>query len=402
MKMPERKAILWSAFAVVAMTGLYWGWPTHAVSGNDAETSNSGMIKQTAGASATDRHIDLSDTQIKLIKVGPVEERIFVPKRDAVGSIAFNDDKSVQVFSTYPGKITEIFTDVGRDVEKGQPLYAVDSPDLLQAESTLISAASVRELTTRALERARQLFDVQGISQKDLQQAISDQQSAEGAYKAARDAVRIFGKTEAQIDILIANRHVDATLLVRSPISGKVVTRNAAPGVLTQPGTAPAPFTVTDISVMWMLANVPESDVPVLRLGQTVEVRLMAYPDRLFQGKITNIGATVDPNTHRALVRSEVGDAKHELRSGMLANFVIRAGETKRSPAVTLDGIVREGDGTMTTWVTTDRHRFFKRTVTIGLQQDGYYQILMGVMPGEMVATEGAIFLSHAYETETR
>ncbi len=319
-----------------------------------------------------------------------------------MGSIAFNDDKSVQVFPTYAGKITEVFSDVGRDVEKGQPLYAVDSPDLLQAESTLISAASVRELTTRALDRARQLFEVQGISQKDLQQAISDQQSAEGAYKAARDAVRIFGKSESQIDALIANRHIDASLLVRSPISGRVVSRNAAPGTLTQPGTAPAPFTVADISLLWMLANVPESNVPMLRAGQSVEVRLMAYPDRLFQGKITNIGAAVDPGTHRVLVRSEVQDAKHELRPGMLANFVIQAGEAKRSPAVPLDGIVREGDGTMTAWVTTDRHRFFKRTVTLGLQQDGAYQILTGLMPGEIVASEGAIFLSHAYETETR
>ena len=394
MKTPKHKLVLLSAVTLFAALASYWVWPTHAVTVN---TTNA-----TSSASTTDQHIDLSDTQVKLIKVAVVEERSFVPKQDAMGSIAFNDDKSVQVFPTYAGKISEVFSDVGRDVEKGQPLYAVDSPDLLQAESTLISAASVRELTTRALDRARQLFEVQGISQKDLQQAISDQQSAEGAYKAARDAVRIFGKSESQIDVLIANRHIDASLLVRSPISGRVVSRNAAPGTLTQPGTAPAPFTVADISLLWMLANVPESDVPMLRTGQPVEVRLMAYPDRLFQGKITNIGAAVDPGTHRVLVRSEVQDAKHELRPGMLANFVIQTGEAKRSPAVPLDGIVREGDGTMTAWVTTDRHRFFKRTVTLGLQQDGAYQILTGLMPGEIVASEGAIFLSHAYETETR
>ena len=394
MKTPKQKLVLLSAVTLFAALASYWVWPTHAITVNDTNAASS--------ASTTDQHIDLSDTQVKLIKVAIVEERSFVPKQDAMGSIAFNDDKSAQVFPTYAGKITEVFSDVGRDVEKGQPLYAVDSPDLLQAESTLISAASVRELTTRALDRARQLFEVQGISQKDLQQAVSDQQSAEGAYKAARDAVRIFGKSESQIDALIANRHIDASLLVRSPISGRVVSRNAAPGTLTQPGTAPAPFTVADISRLWMLANVPESDVPMLRTGQPVEVRLMAYPDRLFQGKITNIGAAVDPGTHRVLVRSEVQDAKHELRPGMLANFVIQAGEAKRSPAVPLDGIVREGDGTMTAWVTTDRHRFFKRTVTLGLQQDGAYQILTGLMPGEIVASEGAIFLSHAYETETR
>ena len=102
------------------------------------------------------------------------------------------------------------------------------------------------------------------------------------------------------------------------------------------------------------------------------------------------------------LVRSEIADPKHELRSGMFATFVIRTGEPVRSPAIPLDGVVREGDGTMTTWVTADRRRFTKRTVKIGLQRDGYVQILAGVQPGDLVATEGALFLSNALAIAAR
>jgi cobalt-zinc-cadmium efflux system membrane fusion protein len=130
-----------------------------------------------------------------------------------------------------------------------------------------------------------------------------------------------------------------------------------------------------------------------------VQVRIGAFPGRVFDGKITTVGASVDPNTRRVLVRSEIEDPQHELRSGMFANFTISIGAPVRSPAVPLDGVVREGDGTHTVWVTADRRRFARRTVKIGEQRDGYRQILDGVRPGELVATEGAIFLSNMLAT---
>ena len=130
-------------------------------------------------------------------------------------------------------------------------------------------------------------------------------------------------------------------------------------------------------------------------MGQDVKARVMAYADRVFEGHITTLGAAVDPATHRVLVRSEIADPTHELRPGMFANFVIRTGDPVRSPAIPVRGVVREGDGTMTVWVTTDRRRFTRRTVKIGLQRDDYRQILEGVRAGELVATEGAIFLSN-------
>jgi membrane fusion protein, heavy metal efflux system len=99
------------------------------------------------------------------------------------------------------------------------------------------------------------------------------------------------------------------------------------------------------------------------------------------------------------LVRSDIADPQHELRAGMFANFVIRTGDPLRSPGVPLAGVVREGDGTMTVWVTTDRRRFTKRTVKIGLENNGYRQILEGLQPGELVAADGAIFLSNMLAT---
>jgi membrane fusion protein, heavy metal efflux system len=347
------------------------------------------------GDTADPNTLNLTDTQLAAVKVEPVETREFPVEKEAVGSIDFNEDMETQVFTPYQGKIIALFASIGDDVKKGQTLFTIDSPDLLAAESNLIAAAGVMELTTRNLARLRELYKTLAVSQHDLEQGISDQQTAEGNLRAGRDAVRIFGKSDAEIDQIVADRKADPTLVVPSPIEGRVVQRNAAPGLFVQPGNPPPPYVVADINTMWMLANVVEIDSPAFRLGQQVKVRLSAFPDRVYDGKVTTIGAMVDPNTRRVLVRSEINDPQHELRSGMFGNFVISIGAPVASPAVPLSGVVREGDGTQTVWVTADRRRFTRRTVKIGDQRDGYRQILEGLQVGELVATDGAVFLSN-------
>jgi len=391
------RTALIGALATVALIG-YWAW--HSGDGSKSQVAATTPAKaervDTAHEAVRDRDtLDLSDSQLASVKVEPVEARDFPVEKEAVGSIDFDEEMAVQVFTPYQGRIISLFGSVGDDVKKGQTLFTIDSPDLLQAESTLIAASGVLEFTTRNLARLRELYKTLAVSQHDVEQAASDQQTAEGNLRAARDAVRIFGKTDADIDHIIAARAADPRLIVPSPIDGRITARNAAPGLFVQPGNAPAPFTVADINTMWMLANVTEADSPAFRVGQEVEVKLAAFPGRVFDGKITTIGASVDPNTRRVLVRSEVKDPQHELRSGMFANFVISVAPPVRSPAVPLAGVVREGDGTQTVWLTADRRRFTHRAVKIGEQRDGYRQILDGLQIGELVATEGAIFLSN-------
>jgi cobalt-zinc-cadmium efflux system membrane fusion protein len=388
-------AIVAAIFALVIV--LYWashfGGPPKGGSTGPHDAAPSAALGEHQDS------IDLSDAQLSAVRVGPVGERDFPTEKEAVGSIDFDEEMSVQVFTPYAGRIIGLFASVGDDVKKGQTLFTIDSPDLLSAESTLIAAAGVLQMTTRNLARLRELYTTRAVSQRDFDQGISDQQTAEGNLRAGRDAVRLFGKTNEEIDRIIAERKADPTLVVPCPIDGRVTARNAAPGLYVQPGSAPAPFTVTNVDTMWMLANVAENDSPAFQVGQPLQVTVGAFPDRLFDGKITTVGSIVDPNTRRVLVRSEIKNPQHELRSGMFANFTIYIGASVRSPAVPLGGVVREGDGTQTIWVTADRRRFMRRTVTIGEQRDGYRQILDGVHPGELVATEGAIFLSNMLAT---
>ena len=197
---------------------------------------------------------------------------------------------------------------------------------------------------------------------------------------------------------MIASRRTDAALVVRSPISGKTTSFNGPPGLLVQPGNPPAPYTVANVSIKWMLANVSESEIPFFHLGQPVQVKVMTYPDRMFKGKVSKIYATVDPNTHRVTIRSEIADPNDELRSGMLANFVIRVHDPVEATAMPANGVVREADGTMTAWVTTDHHHFVQRIVKIGLRKDDRVQVLDGLQRGELVVADNAVFLSNMLE----
>jgi len=390
--MASRVKIMLLALAVFVVTVLLW---TTIFPGSKDRNTSVGALRSDLGKSSQAQFVDLLQKQAGILKIGAVQSRDFELFKTAVGTIDFDENMFVQVFAQYQGKIIKAFFNVGDDVKQGDILFTIDSPDLLQAESTILATAGVLELQTRTLARVTELIKAGGSAQKDVDQATSDQQTAEGNFKAAKNAVRIFGKTDAEIEQILAQRKVDSTLRVPSPISGRIIARNAAPGFLTQPGVAPAPYTVADVSKMWMIANVIETDAPAYKLGQEVEAKVPAYPDIVFKGHVTTIGSTIDPTTHRQLVRSEIEDPQHLLRSGMFASFVIRVGGPIHSLGVPTGGIVREGDGTMTAWVTTDRRRFMRRTVKVGIQQNGWDQILEGLKAEELVVTEGAIFLSN-------
>ena len=368
-----------------------------------ADSEDKGALDSSATANRAGKDsIKLSEQQAKQVTAVDVQTTALAPQREAVGYLDFNQDHTVQVSSPWQGRIREVFAKAGDDVRKGQVLFTIDSSDLASAESNLISAAGVAALSAKALARAQGMNAVEANPLKDLEQASSDHQTAEANYKGARDALRIFGKTDSEMDRLIATRKVNGELAVTSPIHGRVTARNAAVGVLVQPGGTPAPFTVADVSTKWMVANVTEYDFPLLRLKQPVKVAVLAYPDRTFSGEIENIGAAVDANTHRIAVRAEIRDPHDKLRPQMLASFLIQTGAPEQGIAVPVNSVVREGDGTLSVFVTQDGRRFTRRTVTTGEAKNGLVQISHGLAVGDKVAGEGALFLSNALALQAR
>lgn len=381
---------LWLGAGALILLGLgfYWWLGPGGSSPNEPHSSR-------APVQATKVETELAPEQLQAVKIAPASTATFRIERRAVGNIDFNQTMLVQVFTPYQGRIIQTFANVGDRVTKGEVLFTVDSPDLLNAESNLIQNAGVLILQNANLRRLTETLKGGGGAQKDVDQARSDQQTAEGNLRATRDTLRLFGKTDEEIDQIIKDRRADPALIVRSPIAGLVTQRTAAPGLFIQPGNAPAPFTVADTSTMWMLANVVEAEAPQFKVGQPISVRVDAWPDRVFDGTIAVVGAQVDPATRRLLVRSAIKDPEGLLRAGMFATFTIEVAPPVQSTAVPSSGVVRVGDGSMTVWTTTDRRHFERRIIKSGLQQNDMTQILDGLTPGELVVTDGAVFVSN-------
>lgn len=387
------------AFTLVLGGTALISWIIHANAGLDRDQGPTEESRRAAEEKAATQNTDrvvLSHGQLAAIKLADVREKVFSESKEELGTISFNQDLTVQVFPPYAGRIISVFAETGQDVKKGDVLFTLDSPDLLQAESTVISAAGVAQLTTRNLARAKELLTTHATAEKDVEQATSDQQTAEGNLHTAKNALHVYGKADDEIEQIVKRRSVDSTLVVRSPVAGRITSRNASPGLYIQPGNGTPPYTVANIDTMWMVASVPETDSPLFQVGQPVKVKIDAFPNKWFDGKITMVDAMVDSSTRRVLMRSEVQNPKRDLKSGMFAKFIISTGTTQPTAAVPLDSVIREGDGAMVVWVANGYDAFERRVIETGVAQDGYWQVLRGVKPGDRVVAEGGLFLSNA------
>lgn len=267
-----------------------------------------------------------------------------------------------------PGQVSSIRIEPARvcsfpvQVEAVGNVSFTDDTDWIQAESTLLGAAAAFDLTRKELARLKALGTTNGIAQKDFEQAVSDEQTAEAAYKAARDGLLALGMSDAEIDRMVASGRIEQPIALSR-------------------------------AVKWVNASAVESDSPYFRVGQKVFVTIPALGQNRFRGTLSEIYSTIDPSSHRATLRARVADPGNALRPGMLADIVIEIGAPQVSVGVPENGIVREGDGTMTVWVTSDRRHFMQRVVATGMRENGLIQIVRGLHQGEEVVANGAIFL---------
>ena len=341
--------------------------------------------------------IQLTSAQLPELKIGPVTAQSFESRREAIGIIDFNQDRTVQVFSPYQGRISKMLVRAGDDVARGQVLYTVQISDIATAAAALISTAGTLKVATQTLLRAQALYESQSIPLKELQQNTADQQAADAANRAARKTLALFGLTDKDIENAEIQRNVDTEMSVRSPFAGRVTARAGAVGKLVQPGSGTPPIVVADLQTLWMVANVPEAELAGYTVGQAVAVKVAAYPDMTFAGKINYIGDSADAASHRIMVRAEVPNVKRLLKPQMLANFNITLGAPVNAVAVPANAIAREGDGSVSVWVTQDGSRFKRRTVQVGQLQGGMVQVTAGLDAGERIARDKALFLSNLY-----
>jgi membrane fusion protein, heavy metal efflux system len=353
--------------------------------------------------------VRVASAQLHQLELKTVAPCTFRQQRTAIGQLAFNEDASTNVFTPFSGRVTRLMARVGDEVKRGDPLFEIDSPEVAQAQTDLIAALHARDKAKSQLDTAQsqagrltRLLREKAASQREADQAVnelaaaeSDFRTAEGTLKAARNRLRvIIGRDQEEVERIERERIVNPLLIVNAPIGGTVVARKIGPGQFVRTDAVEPLYSISDLSTMWLKANVAEPDIPFVRVGQEIEVRILALPQKPMQARITAIGAASDPTTRRIMVRSEIPNPDRTLRAEMFATFKISVGEPETAPAVPPSSVIREGEFT-TLWVQEEPQVFRRRSVKIGIEQNGCVQVSEGLKLGEVVVSRGAIFVDN-------
>jgi membrane fusion protein, heavy metal efflux system len=355
-------------------------------------------------------YIRVVTDQMHQLQVVKVEAYPFRAQRSAIGQIAYNEDASTPVMTPFSGRVIRLIAKVGDQVKSGDPLLEIDSPEQAPPQNEFIAAQTARNKAQSQLnlariveKRARDLYDGKAAPFKDLQSAEAllaaaenDMRSTETAFEAARIRLRILGRTDDEIAQLEHHGALSRVTRITAPISGTVIARKVGPGQHVKADSGEALYTIADLSTMWLKAQIFEQDIAFVRIGQEIEARIAAAPDRIFKARITAINSASDLTTRRVVVRSEIGNPDGVLKSEMFASFRIGTEEASSTPAVPTDAVIREGD-VATVWVETEPMMFKRRVVDIGIQQNGLTQIRSGLNSGELVVARGAIFVDNEW-----
>jgi len=333
--------------------------------------------------------------QLKTLTIAPVGQHAFVSEEMTEGKIAVDADHSTPVFSPYSGRVTRVIAGLGDAVKAGAALATIDASEFVQAQNDLSTAAAQVKLARINETRKHALYDAKGGSLQDWQQAQTDLTTAEVALSAVRNRLRILGIPPADIDALDHTKGIEPVATLRAPVAGVVVDRQVGPGQYLQSGGGTPQFTIADTSTVWLLANVRETDASLVKLGQPVEVWVLAYPKRTFAARLTYVSPVMDPATHRLTVRAEIANRDGALKPEMFANFRIVTSEASESPAVPEEAVVYEGDGAHV-WVAQPDGTLAYRAVHTGRRDDGLIEVTEGLTSGDHVVIKGGLFIDQA------
>jgi membrane fusion protein, heavy metal efflux system len=339
--------------------------------------------------------VELDTAQRSRIHVEKIEPRVFNASITTTGTVAFNSDRSTQVIAPISGPVSRILVSPGARVERGQSLAIVASPDFAEAVASYRKAEGAWHNAQRIATLDEQLFANDALARSDLDQARTDLAAATADRDAGVSQLRSLGLDEASISAIRDGKPVPATeAAVRAPISGTLVEKLITPGQLLQAGTTPC-FTIADLSTVWVMANVFESDLGAVQRGETAFVSTDAAPDTL-PGRVDYVADLVDPATKATAVRVVVPNRNRLLRRDMLVRVTIRTLRPRTGIMVPVVAVLRDDENLPFVFVAAAGGAFDRRRVDLGGRVGDRYEVASGLKAGESVVTDGALFLNGA------
>jgi len=314
--------------------------------------------------------------RFQLVTAGEHED---LPEVRATGSVTADVDKSVPVVALVSGRVVGIYAKLGDDVRKGQLLLKIRSNDISNAFQAYDQAKADEKLAQTQYDRAKLLYDKGAIALNDLQVAEDTQAKANVTLNAAAQQLQTLGGD--------VNNRQDPVVEIHAPVSGTIVEQNVVDSARIQtPDNQPNLFTIADLATVWVICDVYENDLPIVRLGDTADIELGAYPGRVFHGRIGNIGKILDSNIRTAKVRIELANPGL-MRSGMFVTATFYGLHGQKYATAPATAILHLHDREWV-FVPISDARFRRTEVTAGKTVNGMQEVIAGLAPGQQVVRD--------------
>lgn len=369
-------------------------------------TASCGPERLPAGGAAVERRqpdvVELDETAVARvgIRVEAVEMVTRTDASDAPALVSLNETRTARVGALVDGSVLDVFVQPGARVTSHDVLAQLHShivhdswADYRKAKAEERRLVNELRFTSEAEARAGRLYADKAIALQEVQRAEANRVAAEESLDIARTEVR---RAEEALEHLGITNKEDPTgesgetIPIRAPIAGVVLERLVTPGTAVTPGTPL--FVVSDLSTLWVLAEVDEARLARIRVGRQVGVRVAAYPDESFPGAVTYVGETVNPKTRRITVRCEVHNADGRLKPDMYATVTIGESDPRRIVVVPKSAI-QTINGRPNVFVAEAPGRFRARPIEIGTERDGLVEARAGIAAGQHIVTAGAFAL---------
>jgi cobalt-zinc-cadmium efflux system membrane fusion protein len=359
--------------------------------GSGETADNMTSFSANATKSETPALFTIPEDQMAHVQVVTLKPQKLTRMLRLTGAVAYNAFHTTSVITQVGGPVSRILVVPGDHVRAGQPLLMISSPDYSQMRAAYLKARDTFRVADTNWVRAQDLYAHNAIAQRDLLQAESDRNQAQADLDAAEQALKILGITNPA-DLEKMQSTPEVPLL--APIGGEVVERDVSPGQLLTPGTTQA-FVISDMSTVWILANVYESDLASVKVGDPVTVTTDSYPGT-FQGRIAFNATALDPTTRTLQARIVVDNPGEKLKNNMYCVATVTAGSIDNAIAVPDAAVLRDDENHPFVYLESGTNQFGRRSVEIGESQGGQTQITSGLSAGERVVGDGSLFLQFA------
>lgn len=308
------------------------------------------------------------------------------------GKIAYGEDRYSRISSPLQGRVVEVRARLGGRVKAGEILLIVDSPDIAQAYSEYVKEVSDLQYATRAYELAKDLYEDKALSLKDLKQAENELVKARAEFRRAKERLLSLRVKPEELSKPLDKQRITSRYEMKSPLTGVVVERTVTPGQSVTGDADHVLFTIADLDVLEVVADVYERDLALVREGQSAVVKVEAYPDADFPATVIAVGDVVDPVTRTIKVRARVNNETHKLKPEMFARLQLDVSGTGPFLTVPREAVL-EVDGKQFVYVVEEGNRYVKREVKTANVSPDQIRVLEGLTQGERIVTKGAVLI---------